>query len=56
VQSLQEAYGRVVDREAAATLMQDFAHKTCLENQGPGLGWLLAGGAALVGLSQLSKK
>jgi RNA-binding protein YhbY len=44
-----------VNRETAAKLMQGFGHQACLEKQGPGLGWLLAGGAALVGLSQLGK-
>jgi len=41
-----------VDREMAARLMKDLGHKACVEQQGSGLGWLLAGGAALYGLSQ----
>lgn len=48
-------YG-AMDRGVAVTGMKDFGYQACLEKQGPGLGWLLAGGVALVGLSQLGKK
>ena len=48
-------YGSV-EPDVAAKLMQDIGHKACVEKQGSGLAWLLAGGAALYGLSQLSKK
>ncbi|MEE9325566.1 MAG: hypothetical protein V3U90_08480 [Dehalococcoidia bacterium] len=43
-----------VDRETAARLMKDFGHKDCLKKQNSNLGKpLLAGGAALYGLSRL---
>lgn len=46
-----------VERETAFRLVKDLGHETCLEQQDSGLGgWLLAGGAALYGLSLLNKK
>ena len=48
----------VVSREAAAKLMEDYAHKDCLDkDSGLGLGaWLLGGGIALAALSQVQKR
>ena len=47
----------VVSREDAAKHMEDFAHKECLKkDSGPGFGTFLAGGAALLALSQLNKR
>ena len=43
----------MVDREAAANLMQDCGHKSCLDKEGSGLGWLLGGGVALAVLDKL---
>ncbi len=42
--------------ENAASLMKEFGHKACLEKQDPGLSWILAGGAAIYGVSQLRKR
>lgn len=46
-----------VDRETAASLLEDCGHKECLETDGRGVvPWLIGGGAALYGLSKLIKK
>ncbi|GEM_PF-1933099 len=46
----------VVSREDAAKAMVNFGHTDCLKDEGPGLGWLLAGGAGLYALSQMQKR
>ena len=43
-----------VNRDAAATLLRDFGHQSCLEGQNSSLGkWLLGGVAAVYGISRL---
>ena len=47
----------VASREDAARLLEDFGHAECIkEHSGSGLGWLIAGGAAIAALSQTKKK
>jgi DNA repair exonuclease SbcCD ATPase subunit len=44
----------LVSHDAAASLLQDFGHQACLEQQNSNLGkWLLGGAAAIYGVSRL---
>lgn len=44
----------VVSHDAAASLLQDFGHPACLEQQKSNLGkWILGGAAAVYGISKL---